>query len=57
MEPETDLGFVISDEKMKDFCSFMTEFAKIQRAVDNNEKADRAEVIRNDVYSQQAQHL
>lgn len=57
MTEEKNLGFFFQVETAADIASFLTEFAQVQRAVHNHDRANRAEKIRNEMYSQQAHHL
>lgn len=54
---EQNLGFVLHGDSIEDLASFLTEFAQMQRVVGHHDKADRAETIRNTMYSQHADKL
>jgi hypothetical protein len=52
-----NLGFQLHVESTKDLAGFLTEFAQMQRVVGNHGKAEKAETIRNTLYSQHANVL
>jgi len=54
---EENIGFVFDRELVVDLRSFITEYAMVQRAVNNYEKANRAEEIRTEIDSQQIHNL
>ena len=51
------LNFRLDLDSANDLASFLTEYAQVQRAVRSQEKANRAEVIRNELYEQHAEKL
>ncbi len=54
---EQNLGLTLHGDTLDDLAAFLTEYAQIQRVVRNHDKANRAEVIRNTIYSQHADKL
>jgi len=50
-------SFEMSDNSIEDLASILTEYAQLQRVVRNHDNAERAEVLRNRLYSQHADKL
>jgi hypothetical protein len=56
MTEEVNIQIAMHGNSVEDTLSFLTEFAQMQRVVGNHGKAERAEVLRNNIH-QQVSHL